>query len=47
MALSSRAWLSVSFIETFNALETDAFINTLRHSQAERGPVRQIRFDCG
>ena len=34
-------------IETATTLETDAFINALRHFQAERGPVRQIRSDCG
>ena len=34
-------------IETANSLETDAFINALRHFQAERGPVRQLRSDCG
>ena len=34
-------------IETANSLETDAFINALRRFQAERGPVRQLRSDCG
>lgn len=34
-------------IETANTLETDSFINALRRFQAERGPVRQLRSDCG
>ena len=34
-------------IETANSLETDAFINALRRFQAECGPVRQLRSDCG
>ena len=41
--MSSRA----VHIETSNTLETDSYINALRRFLAERGPVRQIRSDCG
>lgn len=34
-------------IETVNTLETDSFINALRHFQAECGPIRQLRSDRG
>ena len=34
-------------IETSTTLETDSYINALRHFLAERGPVRQIRSDRG
>ena len=34
-------------IETSNTLETDSYINALCRFLAERGPVRQIRSDCG
>ena len=34
-------------IKTANTLETDSFINALRRFQAEHGPVRQLRSDCG
>lgn len=34
-------------IETANTLDTDSYINALRRFLAERGPVRQIRSDCG
>ena len=41
--LSSRA----VHIETANSMETDSFLNALRHSIARRGPVREIRSDQG
>lgn len=34
-------------LESANSLETDSFINALRRFLARRGPVRQIRSDCG
>jgi len=34
-------------LETAVSLSTDSFINALRRFLAERGPVRQIRSDCG
>ena len=49
-------WYSVLFtclasraihIETATTLETDSFICALRRFVARRGPVRQMRSDCG
>ncbi|XP_072021513.1 uncharacterized protein [Amphiura filiformis] len=34
-------------IETANSLTTDSFINALRRLLAIRGPIRQLRSDCG
>ena len=34
-------------LETANAMTTDSFINALRRFLAIRGPIRQLRSDCG
>ena len=34
-------------VETSNSLSTDSFINCLRRFIAIRGPIRQLRSDCG
>ena len=35
------------YLETAKTLETDSFLNALRHFLARRGPVRQLRSDQG
>ena len=42
--MSSRA---IHIEVTWSHMESDSFINALRRFLAVRGPVRQIRSDCG
>ena len=41
--MSSRA----VHLESLNAMTTDSFINALRRFLARRGPIKQLRCDCG
>ncbi|XP_077971383.1 uncharacterized protein LOC144425718 [Styela clava] len=43
ICLSSRA----VHLESLNSMSTDSFINALRRFTARRGPVKQLRCDCG